>query len=72
MNHTTKMHGQRWMNARRYLDLCCSVWSIMTVSIFQAIRKERFEKAIESETPTRKSMSADDIQVGYVRRAQLI
>eukprot|EP00291_Cryptomonas_curvata_P030224 CAMPEP_0172211722 /NCGR_PEP_ID=MMETSP1050-20130122/36569_1 /TAXON_ID=233186 /ORGANISM="Cryptomonas curvata, Strain CCAP979/52" /LENGTH=483 /DNA_ID=CAMNT_0012892223 /DNA_START=6 /DNA_END=1455 /DNA_ORIENTATION=+ len=29
----------------------------------KAIRKERFEKAIESETPTRKSMSADDIQV---------
>ena len=37
--------------------LCC---------IMQAIRKERFEKAIESETPTRKSMSADDIQVGFV------
>jgi hypothetical protein len=34
--------------------------------ILQAIRKERFEKAIESETPTRKSMSAEDIQVGYV------
>jgi hypothetical protein len=44
------------------------VWSIMLYYILQAIRKERFEKAIESEVPTRKSMNADDIQVFLARK----
>jgi hypothetical protein len=57
------MQGQKWMNARRYWEsagVCGQTW---LNCMLQAIRKERFEKAIESETPTRKSMSADDIQV---------